>query len=604
VEGVVCALDVGTVPVFAAAEDGTVPLDNPRINGPTALKPRCLMRTHWIVPIGLAVCLTATLAMAQPPGWGERGGRGERSFGPPGGSDHGHGDRSVGPPGRGDQPPQQMSAEEAEQRARRADFFLSELDANRNGVIEAEEVSGGKKFYADRLLQRAGIEPTYPLSLAKVREGIQRYYQSQTTPGGAGMTPGAPAGYYGGPPGSGPSPNNDPNGERRRLFEQMFAEFKHLDANNNGIIEPDEATGGTSHSHKDIFEKTMAKAGLPPTLPARVETVRERLMAVIVSGASASSTYGGTASVPGFGAVASPQAPVAGFGPIADTQPVSTSRPSAGGSPASTLPPPRNDEEARVQKYASSLLAQYDKNKNGVLEPDEWKEMKGDVKSADKNGDGNVTLEELTAWLQQFSRGGGGGGGHGRDDAPKSGGDPSAPGASGSSAKKVSLRFSTPIERLPAGLPDWFLQKDVNADGQVSMAEYASDWSKTKVDEFYEFDLNRDGYITPAEVLSVEKAKAKAAKEGKSSKDSGRELAKGPPAPPAPAWGRGPGFGPPPPGPPSKESRQESGKEPSKEVAKESNKEPSKESGKPPSKEPSKEPGKDPRDRRPGWGRR
>jgi hypothetical protein len=484
-------------------------------------------------------------------------------------------------------------------------------------VIEAEEVVGGKKFYADRLLQRAGIEPNYPLALSKVREGMQRYYQGLTTPGGPGMMPGAPSGYYGGPgygpPGSGPPSSSDPNGERRRQFEQVYAEFKHLDGNGNGTIEPNEATGGTSHSHKEIFEKTMAKAGLPPTLPARIDTVRERLMAVIVNGASASSSYGGTASVPGFG-VAVAQAPVAGFGPVAGTQPVSIGRPSAGGSPSSTLPPPRNEEEARVQKYASSLLAQYDKNKNGVLEKDEWKEMKGDVKAADKNGDGNITLEELTAWLQQFGRGGGG---HGRDESGSASGKSSGGSSSGSgaSATKVSLRFSTSTERLPSGLPDWFLQKDVNSDGQVAMVEYTSEWSKTKVEEFYDYDLNRDGYITPYECLGAEKAKAKAAKEGKSgkenrdSKDSGRDRSKGPPGPPGPGWGRGPGFGPPPPGPPSKESSKEAStevaKESSKEAGKENSKEPSKELGKEASKESSKD-SKDTKDRRdrPSWGRR
>ena len=151
------------------------------------------------------------------------------------------------------------------------------------------------------------------------------------------------------------------------------------------------------------------------------------------------------------------------------------------------------------------------------------------------------------------------------------------------------------------------------------MAEYTGDWSQTKVEEFYGYDMNHDGFITPGEVLGAEKAKAKAAKEVKSSdrksgtesKDARAELPKGPfgPPPPGAGWGRGPGFGPPPPGPPSKDSS----KEPSKEAAKEPGKEPQKEvakettpkeSSKEPSKDNGKGPSKDSRDRRPGWGRR
>ncbi len=67
-----------------------------------------------------------------------------------------------------------------------------------------------------------------------------------------------------------------------------------------------------------------------------------------------------------------------------------------------------------------------------------------------------------------------------------------------------SGRFRTPQERV-TGLPEWFLKKDVDGDGQVSMAEFATDWTPEEIDKFNRYDLDRDGVITAAECLKVEK---------------------------------------------------------------------------------------------------
>jgi hypothetical protein len=63
---------------------------------------------------------------------------------------------------------------------------------------------------------------------------------------------------------------------------------------------------------------------------------------------------------------------------------------------------------------------------------------------------------------------------------------------------------------LPKGLPDWFLEKDANHDGQITMAEYIGNgtWTPEKLAEFARYDLNHDGIITAAECLKVEKARS------------------------------------------------------------------------------------------------
>jgi Ca2+-binding EF-hand superfamily protein len=77
--------------------------------------------------------------------------------------------------------------------------------------------------------------------------------------------------------------------------------------------------------------------------------------------------------------------------------------------------------------------------------------------------------------------------------------------ASAASPVRGSGRFRTPKERLPDGLPEWFRRRDVDGDGQVTMAEFAQEWTPDKLAEFNRYDLNHDGIITAAECLKAEK---------------------------------------------------------------------------------------------------
>ncbi len=85
--------------------------------------------------------------------------------------------------------------------------------------------------------------------------------------------------------------------------------------------------------------------------------------------------------------------------------------------------------------------------------------------------------------------------------------------AAGDAKKPVrkSGRFLTPQERFP-GLPKWFLDKDLDGDGQVTMAEFATEWTPELLDQFNRYDLNHDGIITAAECLKVEKPSNPSAK--------------------------------------------------------------------------------------------
>ena len=65
---------------------------------------------------------------------------------------------------------------------------------------------------------------------------------------------------------------------------------------------------------------------------------------------------------------------------------------------------------------------------------------------------------------------------------------------------------------VPDGLPDWFRQKDLNGDGQVTMAEFSREWTPEIAAEFNRYDLNHNGIITAAECLKVEKQRSRNSK--------------------------------------------------------------------------------------------
>ena len=66
-------------------------------------------------------------------------------------------------------------------------------------------------------------------------------------------------------------------------------------------------------------------------------------------------------------------------------------------------------------------------------------------------------------------------------------------------------RFFVPPVRLPQGVPPWFIARDLDGDGQLTLSEFAPNASQADIEEFSRYDINHDGVITAEEVLQFGK---------------------------------------------------------------------------------------------------
>ncbi|HUT92322.1 MAG TPA: hypothetical protein VMY37_22700 [Thermoguttaceae bacterium] len=313
-----------------------------------------------------------------------------------------------------------------------------------------------------------------------------------------------------------------------------------MDANGNGVIEPSEVP----EERRGMLRYMAGRMGLDPEKPIPLDQVRQRMNRSDRdrdeepgSGKSADEPE---PLVPGFGEKQE-LARVAAFGERVEYPTLGSS---ASQSALSKIDPER---ASRIRGFADSMFARYDRNQNGVLDKEEWESSRF-AQGADRNNDGKVTKDELTARMAEFS----GRRSEDSDRGSSQGDNSDGSGDSGSSKSngRKSYRFRRAPELLPSGLPDWFARDDVNGDGQVAMVEYSSSWSESKAREFLRYDLNHDGMITPRECLDTPTTTGELAGAGDKSAGPG-----GPPAAPG-GPPSGPGAKPP------ADSKQEGGTTP------------------------------------------
>ncbi len=249
-------------------------------------------------------------------------------------------------PGRYSSSPQDMQS-----RLQRFEAFLRQFDVNGDGTIQPSEIPRERKSLFDRLARRVGLDPNTSIPVAQFREASMRRYSQGASHGARPGPP--PGGMPGGPPGSGYP----------------------------GGVPPGGAAPGMP-----------GMAGRPPGMAPP-------------TGFVATPTSPGTAPVAGFGA--SPATTPAGEAAapttnVSGSPGASTTPPPGAVSPPPTVVPAQPttiETQVKCQYYARSLLRQFDANRSGALEKEEWEKARPDPKAADRNGDSVINLDELTAWV-------------------------------------------------------------------------------------------------------------------------------------------------------------------------------------------------------------
>jgi EF hand domain-containing protein len=190
---------------------------------------------------------------------------------------------------------------------------------------------------------------------------------------------------------------------------------------------------------------------------------------------------------------------------------------------ASADPPPPLAPPAAVTpkllRYAERIVRQHDANGNGHLEADEWRTLRGKPELADENHDGRITVEEMARYVAGYGAGRAirlstSGGGPLAQDGTSEGAARGADSDATSRADRQPRRETKFVTALPAGVPKWFVERDADGDGQLTLAEFSPKLLKSEIDEFQRHDANRDGIVTIREYLRPAKDAAASAAAG------------------------------------------------------------------------------------------
>lgn len=162
------------------------------------------------------------------------------------------------------------------------------------------------------------------------------------------------------------------------------------------------------------------------------------------------------------------------------------------------------------RREAERAFGYYDRNRDRKIDAEEMKRSRygSDLPLFDRNRDGIITLNEMEyryAQRRLNNEGGSSTASRGRDSRKSSDKvkKPETKWRERQGDDRKSYRIPAPIEGTQEGLPDWFPRDDADGDGQVAMAEFSVTWSDSVMSDFNQFDLNRDGMITPRECLKA-----------------------------------------------------------------------------------------------------
>lgn len=486
----------------------------------------------------------AAPAVAQPGGdFGGRGGGfsrgGERGFpGGPGGSDGG------------------------DFRTR----MLQRLDANGNGMIDPEESQGRAQGFIQRMAQDAGLDPNGPISLDRLLGGGGRggSPRSDARGGNRGNSPQQGANNrsssskesdpYAAIPGFGdetvPGFGINPlslGGKivdlektyDRRVLDFVDRTMEQSDKNKNGILERDEwaSVSWRGDPRESDLDKDgrLTKAEMAERLATRF---REG------EGREGGGRDGGGGRRRGEGSFGPPEGMggrggfggFGGFGGGPPGGPQFGPPEGFGGGPPGGFPggpqsgPPegfrRGGEDGergrgggdgeRGGRFGgrggfdpTDMIRRMDQNGDGMIQPDEIDERRREFISERFGVDFSkpVSIEDIARGFQDRmrERDAGRGSEQARQAQQKKKEEVPQDSYRKTGAERLQNRksYRSAGPALPEGMPEWWATKDVDQDGQVTLAEYVGRDRSSSFDRFSDLDSNGDGIVTAREAHSA-----------------------------------------------------------------------------------------------------
>ncbi len=179
----------------------------------------------------------------------------------------------------------------------------------------------------------------------------------------------------------------------------------------------------------------------------------------------------------------------------------------------------RGSGSDNARQIAESSFRRRDTNRDGVLTSDEMSDtLRKERERWDQNRDGVIDLNEyipyVSAYMDRNRRGGGDT--DDRDDDRRGRESRRSSDDDDDDGDEIEGDFRPTVYyygNLPEGLPSWFKELDIDKDGQIGLYEWRA--AEKDVPEFFGLDFNRDGLITPIEMLKHQER-------SETSKESGR----------------------------------------------------------------------------------
>lgn len=286
--------------------------------------------------------------------------------------------------------------------------------------------------------------------------------------------------------------------------DEMLQRVEGLDANKNGVLEPSEVEGRARY----MVEGIARGAGLDTSKPIPLDKLKEAMRQRFQRGPGGPGPGDGrdnsSAAAPPSSSAKVVAPTVLAFGTDVKLQP-----PPGFGKP---IDGPSMDELAKkfdrgVMERVAEKFRENDKNKNGLLESDEWPGLssRSNPKDWDKDKNGILTRLEVAEHYASYSSsrygsssssGGPPGGFFGGPGGPFGGGGGMVVVSSSGGSSSSSSTSSNPESRIQSYADSLLKQYDDNKDGVLQEAE----WSKMR-SEHHAADKNGDKLITRQELF-------------------------------------------------------------------------------------------------------